>query len=439
MTAKNSPFDTRSLGLRAAEMLDALAACTDEPGCITRLSFGPAHRAAADLVLGWMAEAGLDAEVTETGTVRGRTQPTASPSPSERTPRRRLLIGSHIDTVPDAGRFDGMLGVVVGILAAGELNRGREHLPFDLEVLAFGDEEGLRFSGTSIGSLSLARALPQELLDDRDDEGSLSEALAGFGLAPRPRLDELPYDPDELVGYLEVHIEQGPVLEAMGAPLGVVSSIAAATRLRARVRGDGGHAGTVPMALRRDALAAAAELVGAVEKIGLASADGVVCTVGEFTVGAPAANSIAGSVEFSIDLRAPYDDLLSAAQGALVAELDRIAHRRAVEMEVETEYEGAATICDDDLSDAFNQALVDLGLPAPRLPSGAGHDAQSLAEITPVAMLFVRCRAGASHDPAEYASPEDIGLAVAALVRTLSSLALQTTAAGIAARKETPL
>lgn len=424
--------DVAELGRRAHEMLDALAACTDEPGRITRLSFGPAHERAAGLVRGWMADAGLEARVDAVGTVRGRATvgPGRTPGAGDARPRR-LLVGSHIDTVPDAGGFDGMLGVVVGILAAGELRRRGEQLPFELEVLAFGDEEGLRFPGASIGSLALAQALPQSRLAVRDATGvTLGEALAGFGLDPAPDLRELVLDPAELVGYLEVHIEQGPVLEASGEPLGLVTSIAAATRLRVTVIGRGGHAGTVPMSMRADALAAAADLVLAVEAVARSAGTGVVATVGELDLASPAANAIPERVTFTIDLRAPLDGALGRAREHLADELRAAADRRGVSLELVTEYEGRATVCDEALSDAFAAAAAaEASAHLPRLTSGAGHDAQSLAAITPVAMLFVRCRDGVSHVPQEYASPEDVGLAVTVLADTIAHLARTTAAA----------
>lgn len=412
--------DHGNLGARADRMLDALAACTDEPDRMTRLSFGPAHRAAADLVRSWMDAAGLETWIDPVGNVHGLR---AAMAPSA---RRRLLIGSHIDTVVDAGRFDGMLGVVVGILAAEELT---VDLPFDLELLAFGDEEGLRFPGASIGSLSLAGDVPPDVFDVVDGAGvPLRQALADFGAQERAPLASLRRDPDSLVGYLEVHIEQGPVLEALGAPLGVVTSIAAAARLRVIVTGPGGHAGTVPMAMRRDPLVAVAEMVLAIEGITRGVGGDSVATVGELSLDAAAANAIPRSVVFTIDARAPHDDALDRVVDEIVAAIGRIAASRGVQADTRTEYRGVATACDAELSAALSAACADLGLSAPLLPSGAGHDAQSLALVTPVAMLFVRCLEGRSHVPAECAAPDDIGLAVAGLVGALGVLATRRTA-----------
>lgn len=429
------------LGDRAHEMLDALADCTDEPGRITRLSFGPAHVRAARLVAEWMRDAGLEARVDAAGTVRGL-RSFGSARPEAHSGRRRLLIGSHIDTVPDAGRFDGMLGVVIGILAVSELVRRGAELPFDVEVLAFGDEEGLRFPGASIGSLSLAAALPQHVLETPDAQGvSLGQALSDFRQAVDPESDpdpvdgpvsgSLALDPAELVGYLEVHIEQGPVLESANAPLGVVTSIAAASRLRVEVSGAAGHAGTVPMAMRRDALAAAAEMIIAVESLAGSSAEGLVATVGELVIESPAANSIPGAVTFSVDLRAPVDEVLAMGRASLVESLHHVGRRRGVAVDVLPQYDGRATICDGHLSTVLSAATAEHDAQARHLPSGAGHDAQSMAAVTPVGMLFVRSRAGASHVPDEYSSPSDCGLAVSVLVDSVLQLADARPALGL--------
>jgi allantoate deiminase len=422
-------------------MLDALADCTDEPGRISRLSFGAAHVRAARLVAEWMRDAGLEARVDAAGTVRG-IRSFGSSRAEAHSGRRRLLIGSHIDTVPDAGRFDGMLGVVTGILAVSELVRRGAELPFDVELLAFGDEEGLRFPGASIGSLSLAAALPQDVLETPDAQGvELGQALRDFRQAVDPESDPHPVDeplpgslaldPAELVGYLEVHIEQGPVLESENAPLGVVTSIAAASRLRVKASGAAGHAGTVPMAMRRDALAAAAEMIVAVESIAGASTGGLVATVGELVIESPAANSIPGAVTFSVDLRAPFDEVLAVGRESIVEALHRVGRGRDVTVDVLPQYDGRATICDDRLSAVLASTTAQHGVQAPHLPSGAGHDAQSIAAVTPVGMLFVRSRGGASHVPDEYSWPSDCGLAVSVLVASVLQLADARPALGL--------
>ncbi|WP_309066129.1 hydantoinase/carbamoylase family amidase [Microbacterium sp.] len=408
------------LGLRAEGMLDELGRLSDKDGLLSRPYLGPAHRRAAELVQGWMRAAGAETTINPVGTVVGVVHQSGSAR------RRRLLIGSHIDTVPDAGRYDGMLGVVVGVLAVEELRRRGAALPFDVELLAFGDEEGLRFPEASIGSLSLTTALPQELLDVRDEDGiSLREALVAFGLPGDPPLGGLRYDPADLIGYLEVHVEQGPVLEAMGAALGIVTSIAAAARFRITVTGAGGHAGTVPATMRRDALVAASQMVLAIEEAALAAGPDVRATVGELVIANAAANAIPGLVRFSLDLRAPDDELLARARAAVVAGIAAVATARSVDIAVEPEYEGSATVCDPALSAALARSVEGLGLSAPRLPSGAGHDAQTVAGAAPVAMLFVRCRDGVSHRPEEYAAPADIGLAVIALADAIGALAAE--------------
>jgi allantoate deiminase len=425
-------IDTGTAGAHAHELLDALAECSDDPDRLTRLSFGPAHRRASDLILGWMEHAGLAATIDAAGTVRGSWQAVGEG-------RRCLLLGSHIDTVPNAGRFDGMLGVVVAILAAELVLRAGDDLPFDIEVLAFGDEEGLRYPNASIGSRALGESLSSQVLQSSDAAGvRLGDAIAAFRNQPQEPLAALRLDPDGLVGYLEVHIEQGPVLDSLGAPLGVVTAIAAATRLRIEVSGTGGHAGTVPMRLRRDALAGAADLVLAVEALGQNAPADLVATVGELEIHDAAANAIPSEVEFTVDMRAATDAELAAGLDALRWEFDERGRRRALDVRITTTYEGRSTPCDTGLTDAVAAAVTALGLAAPRIASGAGHDAQSVARVAPVAMIFVRCADGVSHDPAEYASPHDVGLAVAALVGTVERLAQAERARECAGRTLTP-
>ena len=285
----------REIGIRAEAMLAELSAFTDGGDNLTRLYLSPAHRAAANRVAAWMQGAGLDAGLDALGTVRGRMKPTAP----GRVGNRRLLIGSHIDTVVNAGRYDGMLGVVAGILAIEEIRARNIPLPFGVDVLAFGDEEGVRFPTTLVSSSAVAGCLVPSDLDACDADGiALRDALVAFGGDP-DAVTSATYTRDEVLAYLEVHIEQGPVLEAEGLPFGVVTSIAGQSRFSITVSGEAGHAGTVPMTLRRDALAASAEMMLAVEEVARAgSAHQMVATVGRLVAKPGAVNVIPAEVVF---------------------------------------------------------------------------------------------------------------------------------------------
>ncbi|WP_298965864.1 hydantoinase/carbamoylase family amidase [uncultured Methylobacterium sp.] len=308
------------IGEAVMRRLDALARFSADSGALTRLYLTPAHREAAVQVAAWMEEAGMRTSFDAAGTVVGRYE---ARQPGART----LLIGSHIDTIRDAGRYDGSLGVVAGIAAVAELNARGERLPFAIEVLAFGDEEGVRFPVTLTSSRALAGTVAPDALDARDGDGIvLREALAAFGGDP-DGLAALARAPDAILGYLEVHIEQGPVLEAEGLPVGIVTAIAGASRFTATVTGQAGHAGTVPMRLRRDAVAAAAEMVLAAEAVAGETPD-LVATVGVVAVPQGAVNVVAGEARFTLDMRSPSDAVRRAALDDLMQRFAAIAARR---------------------------------------------------------------------------------------------------------------
>lgn len=415
------------IGARAEAMLAELAAFTDSDANLTRLYLSPAHRAAADRVAEWMRDAGLDVGFDALGTVRGRLKPTAA----GRAGNRRLLIGSHIDTVVDAGRYDGMLGVVAGILAAEEIQSRGIDLPFGVDVLAFGDEEGVRFPTTLVSSSAVAGSLVPSDLDARDAEGvSLRDALKAFGGDPQAAASAA-YARDEALAYLEVHIEQGPVLEAEGLPLGIVTSIAGQSRFSITVTGEAGHAGTVPMALRHDALAASAEMMLAIEEVARAGgAHQMVATVGRVAAKPGAVNVIPAEVAFTLDIRADADAPRLIAIAELEARFRAIAGRRGVSVVMEKFYESPTTPCAPRLQEAFAGAVRDLNLADRRLASGAGHDGHAMHHLTDVGMLFVRCRGGISHNPAEHAAIDDMGLAVEALIKAVERLAADAASSG---------
>ncbi|MFS8036849.1 allantoate amidohydrolase [Xanthobacter sp. AM11] len=409
-----APLDGDTITARLKE----LAAFTDVPGELTRLTLTPAHKRAAAQVSFWMREAGLtQVHMDGTGAIVGR-------YPADRADARTLLIGSHIDTVRNAGIYDGNLGVMTAIAAVEALHSQGVRLPFAIEVAAFADEEGVRFLSTLTSSRAMAGTFDARSLDDVDQSGiSRMEALRSFG-APADRIAQCRRDPADTLGYVEVHIEQGPVLETAGAPLGIVTGIAGASRGHVRIRGEAGHSGTLPMPMRHDALAAAAEMILAVEARGAADADALVATVGTLLIAGGAVNVVPGEVQFSLDVRALNDELRHRAVADIRAAAAAIAARRGVSAVVDIGHDVPAALCHGPLKERMAQVVEGLGLPVVRLPSGAGHDAMVFRDILPMAMLFVRSRNG-SHNPREYAAPADIGLAAAALYAFLLKTAAE--------------
>jgi allantoate deiminase len=419
-----APADIEAIGARAETMLAELGAVSSEPQRLVRLYLTPEHRRAADLIGSWMRDAGMTVTEDALGTVRGHWRPDL---------KRRLLIGSHIDTVIDAGKYDGPLGVVAGILAVRELMDRDIDLPFGIDVLAFGDEEGSRFRTTLAGSSACAGVFDRSSLAFPDRNGiSLGDAIEAYG----KRIDDIPaaaYNPADVVGFVELHIEQGPVLEAQNLPLGVVTGIVGQSRMRVVVLGEAGHAGTVPMRMRQDALAGAAELMLLIEQTARENEDdGMVATVGRIEASPGATNVIPGRVGFSLEFRSSSDDKRKAAIELIKADAQRIGVKRKLEFAFEPFHETSTTACTPALQALMEDAIASLGYQSIRLPSGAGHDAQVMAKLCPMAMLFVRCKGGISHNPAEFASEADIGLSVAALVRFIEKLAAEEAKRGAA-------
>lgn len=409
---------TADLGTRAMNLIADLARHTDEPGRLTRLYLSPAHKACAEATAAAMRAAGLAVSMDPLGTIVGRRE---GPRPDAPT----LLVGSHIDSVVNAGWYDGPLGVVCGILAAEVLRD--EDLPFALEVLAFGDEENVRFPTSLASSSAFAGDFKPEWLDGVDADGvRLRDALVAFGGDP-DRIGEIARDPKRTLGYLEVHIEQGPVLEARSLAVGVVTAINGATRARCTVRGTAGHAGTVPMGMRADALAAAAEMVSLVEAAGTRARDAV-ATVGVLETRPGAINVIPDEVRFTLDIRAPDDAVRDALVAEIVAGCVAIADRRGVAFEEARFMDQSATAMDSALIDALEHGAGKAGLATLRLPSGAGHDAVAMARLCPSAMLFVRCAGGISHNPAESITASDADAAVRTLVEAIRTIAERASA-----------
>ena len=383
--------------------LAELATLSDTPDGLTRLFLSTAHKRAVALVDGWMQEAGLTTHVDAIGNLVGR-----------KGTGKTLLLGSHIDTVRDAGWYDGNFGV----LAAIEAVQAAGELPYALEIIAFGDEEGVRFPQTLSGARAVAGTFDPAALHGRDADGiTMGEALAAFGGNPGG-IAAVARQPADILGYIELHIEQGPVLEAEQIPVGVVTAINGASRFAVVVTGEAGHAGTVPMPMRRDALAAAAEMVLAVEAIGRATPE-LVATVGALAVHPGAPNSVPGVVKFTIDIRAPLDAARHEAVLAITNAFDRIAGSRNVDLSMTQTHDAQAVSCSVRLREFLAAAVKANGIVPRFLPSGAGHDSMAVADLCPVAMLFVRCKGGISHTPEESITPEDAQTSVAVLVEFL--------------------
>ncbi len=393
------------------ERLAELARCTDEPGALTRLYLSPAHVQATLLVQAWMRQAGMQAGIDAVGNVVGRYAGAATGAPA-------LLLGSHIDTVRDAGRYDGNFGVVAAIAAVAGLHAAGTRLPCAIEVIAFGDEEGVRFPATLTGSRAVAGTLDAAALDVRDADGVvLRDALAAFGGDPE-RATRIGRDPAAVAGYVELHIEQGPVLEQQALPVGIVTAISGATRFAVAIGGEAGHAGTVPMAMRRDALAAAAEMIVAVNRLAR-DTPGLVGTVGRIAARPGAVNIIPAAVDFSIDLRAADDATRRDAGARIERDLAAIAAAHGATLAMTRTHEAAATPCAPWLQQQLAEAVASAGIRPLHLPSGAGHDAMAMAALCPVGMLFVRCAGGISHNPAELITAEDAACALDVLCRFL--------------------
>ncbi|MEP6752022.1 MAG: allantoate amidohydrolase [Candidatus Dormiibacterota bacterium] len=403
------------LAAAAMERCDALGAVSEEPDRLTRQFAGEAMQRAHAAVGEWMQKAGMVVRHDNIGNLHGRYE-------AEATGRPTLLIGSHLDTVRDAGRYDGPLGVMVGIASVQRLHDLEKRLPFAVEVIAFADEEGLRFSSTYLGSRALAGTFDDTDLDGTDADGvTMAEAIRTCGGDPS-RIGEDKWQGGPLLGYVEVHIEQGPVLERVGLPVGVVTAIAGQARYLVTFVGEAGHAGTVPMAGRRDALAAAAEFVLAVEAHA-GSHEGVVATVGQVIVHPGASNVIPGVVELSLDVRHADESVRAEHTNRILERAAEISGRRGVEASVRLQGDNPSVPCAPRLVSLMAKAIEAEGLPVVHLASGAGHDGVPMSALTDVAMLFVRCKGGVSHNPRESVTVRDVSVSIDVLSRFLELLA----------------
>lgn len=399
-------------GALAAGRLARIARCSAPGPGVTRLPFTPQHRAALDEIAGWMEAAGLTPTLDAAGTLVGR-----GPGGP-----RVFLMGSHQDSVRQGGAFDGIMGVALACLAAQKLAEDGVTLPFALEVLAFADEEGVRFPTALIGPRALASTFDPAVLPLTDRDGlRLDAAMEGFGLAP----DDIPAlarRPGEVLGYLEAHIEQGPVLEAAGEALGVVSAICGIERHTLVFTGRTGHAGTLPMHDRADALVGASELITLAHRLGRADPD-LRVTVGQIDIAPNVVNAVPREARLTLEIRAPDDARREAAGATLAREAAGIAATWGLTLDMHRTYAQPAQPCDPGFRAALAKAVKAGGGAGIELASGATHDASAMADLCPVAMLFLRCRDGVSHTPEEHASAADMGRAVEAMAGFLRGFA----------------
>ena len=403
-----------SLGEEIVGRIDELAAISETPEHLARIFLTQEHRAAADLILGWMRLAGMRADLDAIGNVCGRYEGEVAGLPC-------LMLGSHYDTVRGAGKWDGPLGLITAISCIANLHKRERRLPFAVEVTGFADEEGVRFASTLLGSRAVAGTFDESVLGVRDAAGiSMRDALTQFGLDP-DHIGAAARARSELLAYVELHIEQGPVLEALKLPVGVVTAIAGATRLAASLTGMAGHAGTVPMLLRRDALAGAAECIVEIEEFCRTDEDGLVGTVGYIRAMPGATNVIPGQVSFTIDIRAPTDAHRKLAVADIVRRIENIAKRRKLSLQLDVTHENRTVPCAPWLKHQVADAIAKEGHRVFELPSGAGHDGMAMIDIADVAMVFVRCRGGISHHPDEHVEVADADAGARVLLRLIEN------------------
>ncbi len=400
------PRGLNSAARHVMERCQVLGKISDEPKRLTRTFLSPAMRRANQLVGRWMREAQLKVREDALFNLIGRWS-------SSQRHARTIIVGSHLDTVRDAGKYDGPLGVLIALAAIEQLRAAHCTLPFHLEVIGFCDEEGVRYQSTYLGSRALAGRLTKTDLDLCDAQG-VSLRNSGIGKVETARRQ-----PRDTAGYVEVHIEQGPVLESRGLALGVVNAIAGQTRVALKFVGSAGHAGTTPMDLRRDALTAAAEFITAVE---MSARGGLLATVGQLTVQPGASNVIAGTAELSLDVRHQNDAARKRACQALRTRARDIARRRGLRCTWHTLQETSAVKCDKGLTRLLGESVRTLQPRVNLMPSGAGHDAAAMASLCPIGMLFVRCKGGVSHHPTESVNRQDVAAAIAALTEFLRRL-----------------
>lgn len=403
-------------GQRISKRIEDLKLCSEPSKGVTRLSFTKEFQSGQKLIEKWMNEAGMTIRIDNLNNIIGRYEGLRTDAPV-------ILIGSHLDTVIDGGKYDGMLGVISGIEIVNVLFENNTRLENSIEVIGFCDEEGVRFHSTFLGSKAIAGTLSEETLAVKDETGiSLSAALIQLGLEPH-NYQSAGMDAKKLLGYVELHIEQGPVLETEGLPCGVVTGIAGASRFSFKITGFAGHAGTVPIPLRKDALAGAAELIVEIERLAKENAP-IVATVGKLQVNPGASNVIPGEVVGTLDIRDTdvqrKNDVIDAIFQAAIA----ICEKRGLTFQVEKIMETVPTYCDNGITSAIESAILSNGIKPVSLVSGAGHDAMAMADLTKIGMIFVRCKEGISHNPEEFVSLKDMEIGAKVLLDTVIQLTL---------------
>jgi hydantoinase/carbamoylase family amidase len=387
------------------QRINELASISEDKTCITRTYGTPAFITGRDKVKEWMDKAGLRTSIDTIGNIRGRV---SSRNPGAKT----FVIGSHIDTVVNAGRFDGPLGVLMGLDLLEEMMNSNPDLPFHIEVVGFCDEEGCRFHTTYLGSQVIAGRFDKAMLNAKDESGiSLEEVIKANG----SNVNNLSKDAiagKDWLGYFEIHIEQGPVLYEKDIPVGIVEAIAGQRRFEIKFTGEAGHAGTVPMNMRKDALACASEFILAAEKFSIANKDELVATVGKLRIPHSASNVIPGEVICSLDLRSPDEINLMAAGDELKKQASTICKKRNIGLEWNLIQQSKTVSCDKKMNKILKEAIETSGYQLVELVSGAGHDAVAVSAVSPVAMMFVRCFKGISHHPEENVEIKDIAAAI---------------------------
>ncbi|HFR4114132.1 TPA: allantoate amidohydrolase [Yersinia enterocolitica] len=412
--------EAEQAALRVFARCDVLAAISESPDMLTRVYLSPEHLRANQQVREWMRAVGMQVWQDPVGNICGRYEGLQSNAPA-------ILLGSHLDTVRNAGRYDGMLGVLSALEVVGYLHRQQRRLPVAIEVIGFADEEGTRFGITLLGSKGITGRWPADWLSKTDAEGvSVAQAMENVGLDPMA-VAQAQRATRDFCAYLELHIEQGPSLEQAGLALGVVSAINGARRLNCYFTGLAGHAGTVPMGLRQDALAGAAEWICSVERLAESYGEHLVATVGTLACLPGAVNVIAGEVKLTLDIRGPQDSSVSKLLAHLLAQAEVIAARRGLTFEAQEFYHISATGCDDNLQQRISASVSQVQGRSLALPSGAGHDAIAVAECWPVGMLFVRCKGGVSHHPDESVTCSDVAMGIQAYLETVLSCAASET------------
>ncbi len=380
--------------------INELAAISDQSNCITRTFGSPAFKKCNQKIFEWFTQEGLQTHIDNIGNVRGRL---ACNNPKAKT----LVIASHADTVVNAGRFDGPLGILTGLHLVSKLAKQKDDLPFNIELISFCDEEGVRFHTTYLGSKVVAGSFEKELLQKKDARDiSLQQAIEDLG----GDVSKLPGDailPADWLGYFEIHIEQGPVLYNENIPVGIVTSIAGQQRANITLTGENGHAGTVPMQMRNDALCCAAECITRIENFAQTN-PAIIATVGTLNILNAASNVIPGQVTFSLDLRGADKDDLDTAWQAIGSLIKDISQKRKIIADIQLVQSSLPVKCDYHLNFLLKRAITQLGYPVKELMSGAGHDAVAVSHVSPVCMLFVNCYKGISHNPKEQVDIKDI-------------------------------